>query len=123
MEVPASGAGHVWAGRAGKESGSLYMVHSVAQSTNLRSFTTRQVNGIHGGSAGAACGASYEVVPKGCSSKYMRTAPFANDSAEWRHSTGKFASGHFGSADQASRREFQGTLHRAASIVLQHANG
>mmetsp|Transcript_50307 Transcript_50307/g.144706 ORF Transcript_50307/g.144706 Transcript_50307/m.144706 type:complete len:149 (-) Transcript_50307:55-501(-) len=122
--LAAGGRSGTWAGRAGKETGALHMIHSGSQVTEQRMYHSHQAHQMHAGAAGAACGASYEVVPKGYSSRYARTAPFANDAPEWKQSVARHSSGQsYMKPDAMGRVEFVGTLHRVAGLVLNHPAG
>jgi len=116
--MPAAGAS-LWAGAAGKETGAAFPLHSVAHASTRRQLKTAQMNSVYVGAAGMGSGLSYEVVGKGDSSSYIRTAPYANESAEWQHSTANFAGGtkQRVPADRATRSGFQGTLHSAGATM------
>jgi len=101
-----------WAGRAGQETGAAFGIHSVCHNSSKRDTLARQVGGLYAGAAGVASGARYEVVNKGDASCFLRTAPFANDTTEWRHSTRRRLPGQGVPADQMTRGEFEGTVHR-----------
>lgn len=107
-----------WAGRAGNETGAAYGIHSLCQTSDIRERRGYQAAHVLAGAAGRGSGANYEVVTKGQSTSFVRSAPFANDSLEWRHAvkrlppSGAHATQRAGhSADAMTRDEFQATLH------------
>lgn len=114
-----------WGARAGKETGANYGMHSLIQTSDIKERRGYQAAHIHSGAAGKGSGANYEVVTRGQSTSFVRTAPFANDSSEWRHSTKRLPqsgahvfrrAGH--STDAMTRDEFQATLHATHKPVM-----
>lgn len=101
----------VWVGLAGNETGASYGIHSLAHTSNKRERRTCQAQvGLYNSAAGKGSGACYEVVRRGDASSYVRTAPFANDSLEWRHNVRRLGP-RSSCPDQMTRGEFQGTMH------------
>lgn len=102
----------VWVGAAGRETGANYGIHSLGAISDKRDRRACQAQvGFYNAAAGKGSGACYEVVKRGESSNYVRTAPFANDSLEWRHSVRRRGQRSGLSADQMTRGEFQATMH------------
>lgn len=109
-----------WEGRAGLETGATYGLHILANVTDTRERRGYQAAHVlgHASAAGKGSGANYEVVTKGQSTSFIRSAPFANDSMEWKHATKRLppSGAHVTqrthhSADAMTRDEFQATLH------------
>lgn len=88
----------------------MHMVHSVAQTTDARMYHSKHAHHAYAHAAGAASGANYEVVPKGHSSNYMRTPPFANDLPEWRHSTMRLGIARWGVSVRTGGQPVAGRL-------------
>mmetsp|Transcript_1388 Transcript_1388/g.2380 ORF Transcript_1388/g.2380 Transcript_1388/m.2380 type:complete len:312 (-) Transcript_1388:109-1044(-) len=102
----------IWVGLAGNETGANYGIHSLGHTSDKRERRACQAQvGFYNGAAGKGSGACYEVVRRGEASNYVRTAPFANDSLEWRHSVRRRGQRSSLSADQMTRGEFQATMH------------
>lgn len=107
-----------WQGRAGRETGASYGIHSLAHTSDQRERRGYQAAQVLAGAAGRGSGANYEVVTKGQSTAFVRTPPFANESLEWKHATKRLPpsgahvtqrAGH--NPDSMTRDEFQATTH------------